>query len=112
QRLHARIEQVLPLDEIRMCPHDDADRCACRKPQPGMLLEAAAERHIDLTRSFMVGDRWKDIEAGRQAGCRTVWLENLYAETKPKYPDLTVGSLAEAVHWMVELSGQPGGNPA
>lgn len=112
QRLHERLERELPVRQIRMCPHDDADQCECRKPKPGMLLAAAAEHEIDLARSFMVGDRWKDIEAGRRAGCRTVWLQNPYDETKPSSPDLTVGSLAEAVIWMVQGFGAAGGNPS
>ncbi len=68
RRLHAEVA----LDDVLVCPHDDADRCECRKPKPGMLVQLAAWYGLDLGRSFMVGDTWKDVEAGRRAGCRTI----------------------------------------
>jgi D-glycero-D-manno-heptose 1,7-bisphosphate phosphatase len=72
----------LPVDEIRTCYHDDADQCSCRKPAPGMLLEAALTHDLDLSASFMVGDRWRDVEAGFGAGCRTVFLDRGYRERR------------------------------
>src|SRR3989338_8918354 len=69
--LHAALLARLPLDEFRVCYHDDADHCACLKPAPGLLLQAAQELELDLASCFMVGDRWRDIEAGRRAGCTT-----------------------------------------
>ena len=63
-----------------MCPHDDAAACGCRKPAPGLLLAAARELGIDLDHSFLVGDRWQDIEAGHRAGCRTVLVDYGYRE--------------------------------
>src|SRR5207302_11136890 len=65
EAMHAELRRRLPLDDIKACFHVDADGCICRKPKPGMLVEAAAERDIDLSTSYMVGDRWRDIEAGR-----------------------------------------------
>jgi D-glycero-D-manno-heptose 1,7-bisphosphate phosphatase len=79
------------------CFHDDADRCDCRKPAPGMLLRAAQQLGIDLKSSFMIGDRWRDMEAGRRAGCRTFFIDCGYAEKSPDSCDYRVGSLAEAV---------------
>jgi D-glycero-D-manno-heptose 1,7-bisphosphate phosphatase len=70
--IHAFLARSLPIDDIACCYHDDADRCQCRKPLPGMLVDAATRHHLDLASSFMVGDRWRDIEAGRRAGCTTV----------------------------------------
>ena len=79
-----------------MCPHDDADGCACRKPRPGMLLDAAARWDLDLAASVMVGDRWRDVEAGEQAGVRTIFVDHGYAEELPSAPDHVVADLAEA----------------
>jgi len=86
----------LDLDAVKVCYHVDADACTCRKPKPGMLLEAAREWSIDLARSYMVGDRWRDIAAGKAAGCRTVLVESGYDERAAENPDVIVGSLLEA----------------
>lgn len=100
-RIHERLQEMLPLDEIVVCPHDDPDGCACRKPLPGMLVDAAVRLDIDLEASFMIGDRWRDIEAGRRAGCRTVFLDRDYRETVPVDPDARVRDLGEAVAWIL-----------
>jgi D-glycero-D-manno-heptose 1,7-bisphosphate phosphatase len=71
EQINKRLGDILPLDAIYVCYHDNADNCACRKPAPGMLLAAAKEHAIDLPRSFMVGDRATDIAAGQAAGCQT-----------------------------------------
>lgn len=91
----------LGLDSVRCCPHDDPDPHGCRKPQPGLILDAAAELELDLARSVVVGDRWRDIEAGRRSGCRTVFVDGDYDEQAPTAPDLVVGDLAGAVPWIV-----------
>jgi D-glycero-D-manno-heptose 1,7-bisphosphate phosphatase len=85
--MHARLRRELPLDGIHVCLHDDADRCACRKPKPGMLLAAARDWNVDLARSFLVGDRWKDVAAGQAAGCRTVYVDGGYDEAVRPPPD-------------------------
>jgi D-glycero-D-manno-heptose 1,7-bisphosphate phosphatase len=101
EAIHARLLAMLPLDEIRVCPHDDADRCRCRKPLPGLLLQAP---HYAVAGSVMVGDRWRDIEAGRAAGCRaTILVDHGYGETLPHAPDLRVDSLAGAAEWILTL---------
>jgi D-glycero-D-manno-heptose 1,7-bisphosphate phosphatase len=92
---------LLPLDEIRACYHDDADQCDCRKPLPGLLTEAAKVHHIDLANSYMIGDRWKDIEAGQLAGCKTIWLRQDYKEQAPNNPaDFIAETLTDAVEWI------------
>lgn len=78
QKMHSLIRENLPVDDIFICPHDNADNCNCRKPKPGMLLEAAKKWDIDLNESFMIGDSWKDIEAGRNAGCTTLLIDSPY----------------------------------
>lgn len=101
ETIHAALRTQLPLDEFRVCYHDDSDRCTCRKPEPGMLLAAARETDLDLSSSFMVGDRWSDIEAGHRAGCTTVLVDYHYAEKELSQPHARVSSLAEAVDWIL-----------
>lgn len=99
QTMNAFLAAMLPLDEIRVCSHDDQDGCACRKPKPGLLTRPP---HYDLDRSVMVGDRWRDIEAGRRAGCRAaVLIGSGYDEGHAVAPDARVGSLSEAADWIL-----------
>jgi D-glycero-D-manno-heptose 1,7-bisphosphate phosphatase len=101
ESMHADLLAALPLDAVCVCYHDDRDNCACRKPQPGMLREAAAVHGIDLAQSFMVGDRWRDIDAGAAAGCRTVWIDQRYDERAPMHAaSARVGDLYAAVEWI------------
>ena len=97
------LREALPLDEVVVCPHDDADGCDCRKPKPGMLIDAAARLGVDLASSFMVGDRWKDIEAGRRAGCRVVFVDRGYDEEVRVEPDAVVGDLGDAARWILKV---------
>ena len=90
------LQKNLPLDKIMVCYHDNHDKCDCRKPKPGLLLEAAAEFNIDLEKSFMIGDRWSDVEAGKRAGCKTIYIDSGYVEKKPDLPDFNVYSFTEA----------------
>jgi D-glycero-D-manno-heptose 1,7-bisphosphate phosphatase len=94
--IHERLADELDLDAIFTCFHDDADECECRKPKPGLLFRAAHDLGIDLTSSFMVGDRWRDVEAGRRAGCRTLLVDCGYRESLSHSCDFSVGSLLEA----------------
>jgi D-sedoheptulose 7-phosphate isomerase len=110
--IHQSLLASLPLDDILVCVHTDQDKCDCRKPLPGMLLEAARQHHIDLSASFMVGDRWRDIEAGYNAGCKTILIDYGYSERPPdRVPDLRVGSLREAADWIIR-STPKGAHPA
>ena len=102
EAINQGMSDQLPLDDIRVCYHDDTDNCPRRKPKPGLLLEAVRDWEIDLSVSFLVGDRWKDIEAGRQAGCKTIFIDNRYSEEEPGCPDHRVSSLIEAVKWILE----------
>jgi len=102
EAMHHALRTSLPLDDILVCCHTDQDHCDCRKPLPGMLLEAARKHNIDLASSFMVGDRWRDIEAGYNAGCKTILIDYGYSERPPDHvPDLRVGSLREAADWII-----------
>jgi len=99
--INLAVKRSLQLDDVRVCPHDDADRCACRKPAPGLLLAAARDWDIALEASVMVGDRWRDVESGKRAGCKTVFVDHGYSERPPDSPDLTVASLPDAVSWIL-----------
>ena len=110
--MHKLLSDRLPIDDILVCTHSDADKCDCRKPLPGMLLEAARKHNVDLSASFMVGDRWRDIEAGYNAGCKTILIDYGYSERPPdRVPDLRVGSLREAADWIIR-STPKGVNPS
>ena len=102
--INAYLADELGLDAVYVCPHDDGDACGCRKPAPGLLLDAAADLGVDLTRSMMVGDRWRDIEAGKRAGVTTVWLRRDYREPPPDAPDHVVNHLGEVVRLVVTFA--------
>jgi D-glycero-D-manno-heptose 1,7-bisphosphate phosphatase len=97
EEIHDYLRRTLPLDDIKVCWDASETGSRCYKPAPGLLLDAAAEHGIDLTHSFMVGDRWRDVGAGKAAGTFTIFIEYGYQETLKDQPDATVGSLAEAV---------------
>jgi len=78
EAIHNLIRPELPVDDIIVCPHDDADECDCRKPKPGMIIESARKWDIDIESSFIIGDTWKDMEAGKSAGCTTILLDAPY----------------------------------
>jgi D-glycero-D-manno-heptose 1,7-bisphosphate phosphatase len=100
----------LPLDAFYMCYHDDADRCECRKPLPGLLEQARGEHDIDLRASYMIGDRWRDIDAGAAAGCATILIDRGYDErrpnSRPQAVVRTIGDAAQAI-FLLEEKGSP-----
>ena len=100
--MNAHLRNQLPLDSIEVCPHDDADNCDCRKPKPGLLVNAAKRDGITLSESFMVGDRFRDIEAGEAAGCRTILIGDGYGETFKAQPDAKFATLTEAADWILK----------
>jgi D-glycero-D-manno-heptose 1,7-bisphosphate phosphatase len=98
EKLHAEMCRRLPIDRVEVCYHPGGGRsdCDCRKPKPGMLRRAARELGIDLKQSWMVGDRWRDVDCGHAAGCRTVFIDRGYAEALRQKPHFSAGNLAEA----------------
>jgi D-sedoheptulose 7-phosphate isomerase len=105
EAIHEALTSSLPIDDIFVCYHDDVDNCACRKPKPGLLFEAQRKYNVDLSRSFVVGDRWRDIDAGHSAGCKTILIDYDYRERKPAQPpEATVRSLREAADWIMRSS--------
>jgi D-glycero-D-manno-heptose 1,7-bisphosphate phosphatase len=100
--IHQALREALPLDDFFVCPHDDSDRCDCRKPLPGLLLRAAEKYEIDMPRSFIVGDRWRDVDAGASAGCATVWIDYGYREKRAAAePSAKVDSIRAAADWIL-----------
>ena len=101
EAMHARLRELIPeISRIEACyapgqgvPHPEDRR---RKPEPGMLLDAARDLEVDLAASWMIGDRWRDIDCGARAGCRTIFIDWGYREPLRARPDFIVRSLAEA----------------
>jgi len=106
EAIHAELARTLPIDEFCTCFHDSADACDCRKPKPGMLRAAAARWNVDLTRSYMVGDRWRDVDAGNAAGCSTFLIDYGYGERAPAGPFRRVSSLREAADAIMNDKGE------
>jgi D-glycero-D-manno-heptose 1,7-bisphosphate phosphatase len=104
EEINNYLTSCLPIDEFRTCYHDNSDDCDCRKPLPGALLAAAKQHGLNLSESYMVGDRWRDTEAGQRAGCKTFFIDYGYAEKQPESISFRVHSLAEAAQ--IILSGK------
>lgn len=94
--IHSLLLETLALDDIKACFCVEGPGCDCYKPKPKMLVDAAKEWKIDLSKSFMIGDRWRDIGAGQAAGCKTFFIDYGYAEQQPHNPDFVVKSIVEA----------------
>lgn len=108
--MHVRLRDTVAVDDILVCTC--VDECPCYKPNPGMLLEAAQNWDIDLSASVMIGDRWRDVGAGHNAGCRTIFIDRGYAESLRHTPDLVATDLADAVEKLLDsLSTPHGKNP-
>jgi D-glycero-D-manno-heptose 1,7-bisphosphate phosphatase len=107
--IHAHLAAVLPLDGIEVCYHDDADHCVCRKPKPGMIQNAAERHGIDIAASYMIGDRWRDIDAGLAAGCTAILIDRRHQEELRGKPAVVVSSLGEAAAWIANREGKEAG---
>ena len=103
EAINAKLASLLPITEIFTCYHDSPDKCECRKPKAGLLIQAQNRYNIDLNRSFMVGDRWSDIVAGATVGCRTLLVATEYSNADRCQPDYTVRDLTEAVRIIQRL---------
>jgi D-glycero-D-manno-heptose 1,7-bisphosphate phosphatase len=110
ETIHAKLRGALPaLDGIEICFHAGASQgepCDCRKPKPGMLVRAAAAHDVDLKRSFLVGDRWRDVDCAHAAGCRAVFIDHGYRETLREKPEFTVATFREAVRTILNAAEQ------
>ena len=75
-RMHDVLRRTFAVDDLLVCPHDETDHCPCRKPRPGLLIEAAFKWHLNLDHSFVISDKWQDSEAARTAGCTSLLLKS------------------------------------
>jgi len=102
EAMHSKMQSALPLiDRIEICYHAGerhSQPCNCRKPRPGLILRAAAQLEIDLAASYVIGDRWRDVDCARAAGCRAIFIQRDYNETLRALPDFTVRNFTDAVN--------------
>lgn len=118
EAMHSTMRAAIPsLDAVEVCFHAGAaqgEPCECRKPKPGMLLRAAAAWNIQLSESFLVGDRWRDVDCAHAAGCRAVFIDHGYGEALRETPEFAVANLSDAVSAILQaipqnrLSGSTG----
>lgn len=108
ETIHERLRAELPLDDVVVCPHDGHEGCWCRKPRPGMILDAARRLELDLDHSVAVGDRWRDIDAAHRAGVASVWIDWGLDEPLRDSPGAHFGSLAEARDHVLRVCGADG----
>lgn len=101
EEMHLFLKEQLPLDDIYVCWHGQDGECKFRKPLPGMLLQASEKYGVDFQQSYLIGDRWKDIEAGKTAGCKTIFLDYHYNELLRSQPNFTATSTRKASEWIV-----------
>lgn len=95
EKINKIIKSNLPINDIVICPHDDHHNCDCRKPKPGMIIELSRKYDINLKKSFLIGDGWKDIKAGKEAGCINILIKKEY--NKEVTADYMVDTLQQAV---------------
>jgi len=102
EAMHLKMQSALPsLDRIEICYHAGkryGDPCDCRKPRPGLILRAAAELKIDLAASYVIGDRWRDVDCAHAAGCRAIFIQRDYEERLRELPHFTVQNFNDAVN--------------
>ena len=96
--MHEFLLENYAIDDIFVCWHANDGECFCRKPLPGMLIEASEKYKINLKKSYLIGDRWRDIDAGNSVGCKTIFIDYKYNEKLNSKPKYLVKSLLETMH--------------
>jgi len=104
ERMHALLRQTFPLDDILVCPHDPSDNCSCRKPLPGLFMEAAFKWHVDLERSFVISDKWQDARAARAVGATSMLLQSPWVG--PGHHDFVLSSLSAIAGKILQLQNR------
>lgn len=104
EKMNNHLLKILKVDDIHYCPHIDTASCDCRKPKAGMLFAAEEKHGIDLFKSFVVGDTWRDIAAGKSAGCKTILLKRLWSEREKCTPHYVVNTLTQALDIILQRS--------
>lgn len=107
EAINTYIGVTTKIEYFYTCFHDDIDMCDCRKPEPGLIKRAVTDLNLDISNSYLVGDRWRDIEASQKAGCQAFFIDYSYQEKSPEMPFTRVSSLLEAVQIMI---GEPNGS--
>jgi D-glycero-D-manno-heptose 1,7-bisphosphate phosphatase len=109
EAMHLKLQSALPeLDRVEICYHGGepyGQTRDCRKPRTGLILKAADELNINLTDSYVIGDRWRDVDCARAAGCRAIFIQRGYKETLRKAPDVTVANFNDAVNAVLRDAG-------
>jgi len=103
EAINDKLLHQLALDDILVCYHRKKDNCFCRKPKPGLILAASNQWGIDLLQSFMVGDRWSDIEAGRSVRCKTILISESSGQIMQSKSDFQAPTLLEAADWILNI---------
>ena len=108
EEMHRKMQEALPqIRRVEVCWHagtDFGDPCDCHKPEPGMVRRAAEELGLEVSQSFLIGDRWRDVDCGHRAGCRTVFVDRKYSEPLRQLPDWTVNSFGDAVDVILQAA--------
>ena len=104
--MHEKLTRELGLDDVLICPHSEADRCPCRKPKPGLFIEAGFKWRLDLERSVVISDKWQDAEAARIAGCTSILVESPW--NGPGHHDFLCASFEAAVDRALALTASHG----
>jgi len=100
-RMHDQLRRLIPVDDIFICPHDDPDRCPCRKPRPGLFQEARCKWQLNMNASFVVSDKWQDVEAARSAGCTSILIRSAW--NGAAHPDLILQDFGSVVEKILSL---------
>tara|TARA_B100000686_G_scaffold287263_1_gene312616 strand:- start:60 stop:590 length:531 start_codon:yes stop_codon:yes gene_type:complete len=102
EEMHTLLKRNLPLNDIFVCWHGLDNECDCRKPLPGLLFQASKKWQIDLKKSLIIGDRWRDIDSGHAAGCKTIFIDYKYDEELNIQPDYSATSIQDATQWVID----------
>ncbi len=102
--MHKQLLNKTKIDQIFVCPHNDADNCECRKPKIGLFIQASKVYNINFSKSYLVGDRKKDIEAGNISNCKTIFIDRNYKEEKPTNYNFKVSSFQKAISYIIDDS--------
>lgn len=105
-RMHDNLRRTFPLDDILVCPHEEMDGCSCRKPKPGLLVEGCFKWRLDMSRSFVISDKWQDAEAARRAGLTSLLLDSPWLGAG--HHDFVLPDLSSLVEKILQLTGPVG----
>ena len=103
EKIESKIVTLTGISKIYTCTHDEKDNCFCRKPKPGLILKAAEDHDIDITKSYLIGDRWRDMDLAKNVDCRSFFINRNYEEKYPEYFDYETGSILESAKIIEKL---------